>query len=309
MNTCIKCGKEIPEGELFCKECSMTPERPVAQPKTQQKPKAASAPQQSKKTATPAPANKTRVPQDTIRLDPIRQKKPLGLIVALVIVALIAAGAIGMYVNARSEMTKLNNQLRSAQADAQRVQSGSTSLEDQLADAQQEIETLEYEKAQLNNEIANLNSQLSGQANKSNQDAYDSTALQQTNQRLTQQVEELSDQLSEAQRSLSSANEQLQTLNETMEEKDTALEEKDEEIETLKEEREEMEEEYTEYLKKSDFMDKFVVFVENDGTDLYHSYGCSDFKKKDFWVFNPSYARDQGYEPCEKCQENSRNSQ
>ena len=25
---CIKCGREIPEGELFCVECSMAPEPP-----------------------------------------------------------------------------------------------------------------------------------------------------------------------------------------------------------------------------------------------------------------------------------------
>ena len=25
MNQCIKCGKEIPDGELFCLECSLNP--------------------------------------------------------------------------------------------------------------------------------------------------------------------------------------------------------------------------------------------------------------------------------------------
>ena len=25
MNTCIKCGREIPDGELFCRECALNP--------------------------------------------------------------------------------------------------------------------------------------------------------------------------------------------------------------------------------------------------------------------------------------------
>ena len=25
MNTCIKCGREIPDGELFCNDCALNP--------------------------------------------------------------------------------------------------------------------------------------------------------------------------------------------------------------------------------------------------------------------------------------------
>ena len=64
---------------------------------------------------------------------------------------------------------------------------------------------------------------------------------------------------------------------------------------------EDLEDENTSYLKKVTFMDRFVVFVENDGSNLYHTYNCSRFKKEDFWVFNPSYAKNQGYSECPNC--------
>lgn len=49
------------------------------------------------------------------------------------------------------------------------------------------------------------------------------------------------------------------------------------------------------------FIDEFVVFVENDETDLYHKYQCYKFKGKSFWVFNVSAAIGEGYSPCPLC--------
>ena len=33
MTTCIKCGKEIPDGELFCAECSLNPGAAPSRPR------------------------------------------------------------------------------------------------------------------------------------------------------------------------------------------------------------------------------------------------------------------------------------
>ena len=33
MTTCIKCGKEIPDGELFCAECGLNPGAAEARPR------------------------------------------------------------------------------------------------------------------------------------------------------------------------------------------------------------------------------------------------------------------------------------
>ncbi|MBR4874357.1 MAG: DUF805 domain-containing protein [Clostridia bacterium] len=50
-----------------------------------------------------------------------------------------------------------------------------------------------------------------------------------------------------------------------------------------------------------DFFDRHVVFVEDDGTKLYHKYGCYKFKGKSFWAFNIEAAKGDGYYACSEC--------
>lgn len=60
-------------------------------------------------------------------------------------------------------------------------------------------------------------------------------------------------------------------------------------------------EEISAYEERLDFYDEHVVFVEDDGSSLYHTYDCYRFDKDSFFAFNTEYAEDQGYSPCEKC--------
>ena len=53
--------------------------------------------------------------------------------------------------------------------------------------------------------------------------------------------------------------------------------------------------------EKSDFIDKFVVFVEDDKSNLYHKYECDKFVGEYFWTYNIDAAKEQGYHPCSKC--------
>lgn len=50
-----------------------------------------------------------------------------------------------------------------------------------------------------------------------------------------------------------------------------------------------------------DFVDNYVVFVEDDGTNYYHKYECYRFKGDYFWAFNIEAARDKGYKACPYC--------
>ena len=50
-----------------------------------------------------------------------------------------------------------------------------------------------------------------------------------------------------------------------------------------------------------DFCDKYVVFVSDNGTGLYHRYGCSEFDSSSFWAYNIEAAKGNGYTPCPKC--------
>ena len=49
------------------------------------------------------------------------------------------------------------------------------------------------------------------------------------------------------------------------------------------------------------FYDRHVVFVEDDGTKLYHKYDCSKFVADSFWAYNVEAAEGKGFKPCPRC--------
>ena len=49
------------------------------------------------------------------------------------------------------------------------------------------------------------------------------------------------------------------------------------------------------------FVDDYVVFVEDDGTNLYHKFDCYKFKGESFWVFNIEAAKGRDYTACSRC--------
>lgn len=53
--------------------------------------------------------------------------------------------------------------------------------------------------------------------------------------------------------------------------------------------------------EKSDFIDEYVVFIEDNGSNLYHQYSCSEFTKESFWAYNIEAAKGMDYYPCPKC--------
>ena len=52
---------------------------------------------------------------------------------------------------------------------------------------------------------------------------------------------------------------------------------------------------------KVNFIDNNVVFIEDDGSNLYHKYDCYKFKGYSYWVHNVEYAVYRGYKPCSTC--------
>lgn len=51
------------------------------------------------------------------------------------------------------------------------------------------------------------------------------------------------------------------------------------------------------------FYDKYIVFIPNDGTNVYHQYKCEVFQtsNKDWWAYNVEKAKVMNYKPCSKC--------
>ena len=50
-----------------------------------------------------------------------------------------------------------------------------------------------------------------------------------------------------------------------------------------------------------EFIDEYIVFIEDNGTNYYHKYQCPEFLGDEFWAFNVEAARGEGYKPCPLC--------
>lgn len=55
------------------------------------------------------------------------------------------------------------------------------------------------------------------------------------------------------------------------------------------------------YQDKVDFMDEYVVIVVEGDTAYYHKFGCPGIEGKNFWVYNITAAKTQGYIPDPEC--------
>ena len=73
MTTCIKCGKEIPDGELFCAECSLNPGAAPSRPR----PSAAAQPgrMQTPVRRTESPKSSEKQPQEPTGKQPAKPEK------------------------------------------------------------------------------------------------------------------------------------------------------------------------------------------------------------------------------------------
>lgn len=53
--------------------------------------------------------------------------------------------------------------------------------------------------------------------------------------------------------------------------------------------------------EKADFMDEYIVLVEDDNTNLYHKFECSRFAGESFLALNIDAAIIDGFKPCPLC--------
>ena len=251
MATCIKCGKTVPNGELFCRECSLNPfdgsddaEKPsVTVPEGRM---------QTPRRAAPAPA----APQTPSA--PARQKK--GASVAAIILAVLFAAAAGFFAY-RYYSQRLSVRLR---------EEALTAREQQYAEMQQQLSALE-------------------------------TALTETQAELdakTEQIKTLQQNINTAESAASQTQFDMEGQLKTLQEEVKAL---TQELEDAQQKYSTLLEEAAESQEKAAFLDKYVVFVENDGTGLYHRYGCEDFAAGTFWPYGRKLAESSGYRPCPNC--------
>ncbi len=257
---CIKCGREIPEGELFCSVCSMPPAPP--EPPGGRKPQ---------KAADPKGRPESRPQAQKARSDKPPRRR--GLVAALIIVSLLLAGAVACIALGYGNMMQERRRLRAKEADL-------IYRENVLAEQQQDMEQLnqELERARdsiqsLEQEIEALEDQLHDSESSVSQSQYDMTSQQ-------QEMDLLSDE------------------NATLLEEVTALERQ---AETLRGQVERLTAANDANSAKATFLDTYVVFVNNDGSDVYHTYDCPQFTRQSFWAYSRKLAESYGYTPCPSC--------
>lgn len=276
MSTCIRCGKQVPEGELFCAECSLLPlgREPEKPHKAPPEPARMRKPVPKPKPAAP---RQTKAPAGTSR----------GVKTVLVLVSLLAAGAFALVITQALGARRQNVELRVREESLAAREAEYDSAQEKVNSLEQALDEAQLALRARDEQIEELQSGIAAAQSSANQSQYDMT---------TQQSE--LDQLRADSAALQESVEALTEENETLtEERDTLQEEN----EALTEERDALKETQTELQEKASFMDSYVVFVEDDKSSLYHRYACSAFKKKSFWAYSRKLAENYGYKPCPKC--------
>lgn len=248
MNTCIKCGVQIAEGELFCPRCSLNPYDFTDVPTPQPEP----------------PVGRMTAPVKLPKKAPEPESKPVrsyhGRFIVCLIGLILALGACGLL---------LYNQYSTRVA---------------LLLREEAVAARESELAQLSEENA-----------------------------------ELTEQLAQAQNDISTKEEQIETLRANVNTAESSANQAqfdmNLELDKLQKELDEQQKQQTELQEKYDalllssaadmqaakFMQDYVVFVENDGSGLFHRYGCDRFACRTFWAYSRRLAENSGYSPCPYC--------
>ncbi len=244
MNTCIKCGRNVPAGELFCAQCSKSPV--IAELGM-----SGSRPSSQKRSAPrPAPA--------VVQTKKQPSKRPwLTWVLALALVLVT-----GLFLWQQIGLQAEKNRARTLQDEAQRQIHDLTEAQEGLAAAEKELEKLEQALKIKDEEIKELTEQLADSRSSQNQGAYDLSNME-------------------------------KELNSLQEEYDALKEEHDLMVEAV--------EAAAKYKDKATFLDKYVVFVMNDGSKRYHTYDCDLFTHSNFWTYSPKLAEAQGFKACTEC--------
>jgi len=244
----------------------------------------------------------------------------IALIVALCLAVALSAGLILYLVNTSRDRSVAEAQLRVQQEELDRRAYQLSLSEGETDELEARIEALQATNDDLRRQINELDSQLG---------AADSERNQSTSNYI-QQVADMEQELRQLEgsyKTLEAQAEALQEANDTMTEDFEALEQ---ELEELIEERDELEDElldlqdrydllvdnyrrgdddnsgpdtslYLSYKKKADFLDSYIVFVQDDSTNYFHSYDCPKFTNSTFWAHNRALAKSHGYHACPSC--------
>ena len=181
---CIKCGREVADGELFCASCSNQPgnaeqTQEIKQPERKQP--------ETQQTRNIAQQKK-----------PEPRKKGMNvLLIPLVLVCLLLAAACFCVYDFYNTMnvTKANYRVKEANLAARESELGN--MQEDLDAALLATSTAEATVEAQKETIAELREQITALEGNASQGSYDATSAQQTIDRLTQEKTALEDQITE----------------------------------------------------------------------------------------------------------------
>lgn len=269
---CIKCGKEIPDGELFCIECSLNPAAPLfGEGETGER-----YPAPKGRMQTPVPVKRAAPQPMGPRQTDRRPGSGRGWKTALAIVSLLLAAVVGVGVWQYGNLTVQQNRLLSKEADLTVRERELEALNAQIADLQAQLDDAEASVADRDLKIQDLQAQLAGSQSSQSQSEYDLSTKQTELDRLEEENQQLLEMTEDLEAQIDELNEARKTMEAALEAAAGAK-------------------------VKADFMDAYVVFVEDDHTGYYHTYDCSQFAKNSFWAYSRKLAEANGYKPCPVC--------
>lgn len=272
---CVQCGKKIPDGLKICQDCAKQQIEQQNLGKTQ--------------------ILSDRIAEPRIPTPEKQAKKPVNkLLIPLVLVSALLIGVCGFTIYSYRQVGVQKANYRAKEAALTSREKELTSLQSDYDTVCAELETAESTISEQKTTISSLESEITTLEGSASQNEYNITEMQ----KVLDQAEADIATLTTENESLTSANTTLTSEKETLA---GALKEKEDAITSLEDELTAVTSDYNTAKTKSDFIDRYVVFVNNDGTDYYHKYDCSSFKKSNFWAYSPKLAENYGYEACPDC--------
>ena len=267
MTTCVKCGKEIPDGELFCSECSLNPGAAEPRPRP-------AAPVQAGRMQTPVRRTEPDRPVEKRPPEAAPEKTGKRPGRALTVCAcIVAVVSLGLAIWQFSGLSRQRRAIRVREDDLAEREKRLSTLETQIDDLTADLAAEEEKTAAQTRQIEELLATVNSAESSASQSQYDLSEQQKELEKTADENAALETELA----ALEKENERLRT------DYDALYATVDAQSEKLR------------------FVDSYVVFVEDDGTGHYHRYDCSRFLKKNFWAYSRKLAERQGYTPCAQC--------
>ena len=198
MNQCIKCGKNIPDGELFCAQCSQLPVIASLSTGTTQRMAAHTA----DKKAPSKPAPKTQQPKKPAQKTAQRPAYFAPFVVVCVLLALCLALLIGQQGALSKERNRINTELERTQHQYADAEKRLLEMDDMQTELDQANATIAAKEA----EIQDLTQQLADSKSSQNQGQYDLTNLRKELKELQEDYDALLEEHEATEKELEEAN-------------------------------------------------------------------------------------------------------